>query len=47
MNAMYVRADHVVSSYSDAVSLLERHSAPLRRAPHGVGPNLVLDPPLP
>eukprot|EP00964_Phaeocystis_antarctica_P043408 scaffold24916_cov63-Phaeocystis_antarctica.AAC.2 len=30
VNAMNVRADHVVSSYSDAVSLLARHSAPLR-----------------
>ena len=29
VNAMYVRADHVLPSYSDAVSLLERHSAPL------------------
>eukprot|EP00964_Phaeocystis_antarctica_P094889 scaffold61512_cov49-Phaeocystis_antarctica.AAC.1 len=36
---MNVRADHVVSSYSDAVSLLARHSAPLRSSSTSAGPS--------
>eukprot|EP00964_Phaeocystis_antarctica_P066926 scaffold40498_cov73-Phaeocystis_antarctica.AAC.3 len=36
---MNVCADHVVSSYSDAVSLLARHSAPLRSSSTSAGPS--------
>ena len=39
VNAMNVRADHVVSSYSDALSLLARHSVrPLAQLLHQRGP---------
>ena len=38
MNAMNVRAAHVVLSYSDAVSLLARHSAGLAELLHQRGP---------
>ena len=37
-NAVHARADHVVSSYSDAVSLLARHSAPWRSSSSSAGP---------
>ena len=51
VDAMYVRADHVVPSYSDAVSLCWSATPPplclslVRSAP--LSPNLILDPPLP
>ena len=43
VTTIHVRANHVVSSYSDALSLLARHSAPLRSSSNSVGqspPNL-------